>query len=149
MPKMVQFGEFLKTQSLRSNRVTRQVSFNRSKIGGKCQNWKIQIRHSRWFSNTVPLYCDLLYYLFLFKRHRVVCKFLWGLLGVATIEVLSFYCSSSLTMVEWYNVEVSLILYVTLLWMTLFSTMTNMRQSIRFKGTLRIYRGKKKMGKIE
>ena len=43
--------------------------------------------------------------------------------------------SSSLTMVEWYNVEVSLILYVTLLWMTLFSTMTNMRQSIRFKGT--------------
>ena len=28
---MVQFGEFLKTWSLRSNRVTRQVSFNRSK----------------------------------------------------------------------------------------------------------------------
>ena len=38
MPKMVHFGEFLKIWSLRSNRVTRQVSFNRSKIGGKCQN---------------------------------------------------------------------------------------------------------------
>ena len=45
MPEMVQFGEFLKTWSLRSNRVTRQVSFNRTKIGGKCQNWKIQMRH--------------------------------------------------------------------------------------------------------
>ena len=34
---MVHFGEFLKTWSLRSNSVTRQVSFNRTKIGGKCQ----------------------------------------------------------------------------------------------------------------
>ena len=50
---MVHFGEFLKTWSLRSNRVSRQVSFNRSKIGGKCQNWKIQMRHFGWFSNTV------------------------------------------------------------------------------------------------
>ena len=40
MPKMVHFDEFLKTWSLRSNSVTRQVSFNRTKIGGKCQNWK-------------------------------------------------------------------------------------------------------------
>ena len=45
MPKMVHFGEFLKTWSLRSNSVTRQVSFNRTKIGGKCQNSKIQMRH--------------------------------------------------------------------------------------------------------
>ena len=50
---MVHFGEFLKSWSLRSNRVTRQISFNRSKIGGKCQNWKIQMRHFWWFSNTV------------------------------------------------------------------------------------------------
>ena len=39
MPK-IHFGEFLKTWSLRSNSVTRQVSFNRTKIGGKCQNGK-------------------------------------------------------------------------------------------------------------
>ena len=32
--------EFLKTWSLRSNSVTRQVSFNRTKIGRKCQNSK-------------------------------------------------------------------------------------------------------------
>ena len=38
MPKVVHFVEFLKTWSLRSNSVTRQVSFNRTKIGGKCQN---------------------------------------------------------------------------------------------------------------
>ena len=38
MPKMVHFGEILKTWSLRSNSVTRQVSFNRPKISGKCQN---------------------------------------------------------------------------------------------------------------
>ena len=37
-PKMVHFGEFLKSWSLRSNSVTRQVSFNRTKIGGRCQN---------------------------------------------------------------------------------------------------------------
>ena len=39
MPKLVQFGEFLKTSSLRSNSVTRHVSFNRTKIG---ENAKIQ-----------------------------------------------------------------------------------------------------------
>ena len=44
-PKMGHFGEFLKTWSLRSNSVTRQISFKRTKIGGKCQNWKIQVRH--------------------------------------------------------------------------------------------------------
>ena len=42
MPKIVNFGEFLKTWSLRSKSVTRQVSFNRTKIGGKCQNSKLQ-----------------------------------------------------------------------------------------------------------
>ena len=35
---MVHFGEFLKTWSWRSNSVTRQVTFNMTKIGGKCQN---------------------------------------------------------------------------------------------------------------
>ena len=38
MPKMVHFGEFLITWSLRSNSATRQVNFKRSKIDGKCQN---------------------------------------------------------------------------------------------------------------
>ena len=50
---MVHFGEFLKTWSLRSNSVTRHVGFNRTNIGGKCQNSKIQVRHFGWFSNTV------------------------------------------------------------------------------------------------
>ena len=39
---MVQFGEFLKNWSLQSNSVTRQVSSNRTKIEGKCQNLKIK-----------------------------------------------------------------------------------------------------------
>ena len=34
---MVHFGEFLKTWSLRSNSVTRQISINKTQIGGKCQ----------------------------------------------------------------------------------------------------------------
>ena len=55
MPKMVQFGKFFKTYSLRSNRVNRQVCFNESKIGAKCQNWKIQMRHFGLFSNTVSV----------------------------------------------------------------------------------------------
>ena len=50
---MVHFGDFLKTWSLRSNSGTRQVSFNRTKIGGKCQNSKIQMRHIESFSNNV------------------------------------------------------------------------------------------------
>ena len=50
---MVHFGEFLKTWSLRSNSVTRQVNSNRTKIGGKCQNSKIQMRHFEYFSNNV------------------------------------------------------------------------------------------------
>ena len=37
---MVHFGEFLKTWSLRSNSVTRQVSFNWTKISGKGQKFK-------------------------------------------------------------------------------------------------------------
>ena len=53
MPKKVHFGEFLKAWSLRSNSVTRQVTFNRTKIGGKCQNSIIQMRHFGWFSNIV------------------------------------------------------------------------------------------------
>ena len=43
-----------KSLILLSNSVTRQVNFDRTKIGGKCQNSKIQIRHFGWFSNTVP-----------------------------------------------------------------------------------------------
>ena len=53
MTKIVHFGEFLKRWSLLSNSVTRQVSFSRTKICGKCQNWKIQMRHFGWFSNNV------------------------------------------------------------------------------------------------
>ena len=38
--KYGQFWRFFETLSLRSNSVTRHVTFNRTKIGGKCQNWK-------------------------------------------------------------------------------------------------------------
>ena len=34
------FGEFLKNWSLRSNSVTRQVTFKGTKIGWKCKSWK-------------------------------------------------------------------------------------------------------------
>ena len=42
---MVHFGDFLKAWSLRSNSVTRQVNFNRTKIGGntKIQKFKCDI----------------------------------------------------------------------------------------------------------
>ena len=48
-PKMVNFGEFLKTWSFWSNSATRQVNFKRTKIGGKRQNYVVG-----WFSNIVP-----------------------------------------------------------------------------------------------
>ena len=53
MPKMLHFGEFLKAWSLRSNSVTRQVNFNWTKISGKYNNLKNQIRHFEYFSNSV------------------------------------------------------------------------------------------------
>ena len=46
----------MKTLSLRSNSVTRQVNFNRTKIGGKCQSSNIQMRHFESFSNNVIIY---------------------------------------------------------------------------------------------
>ena len=60
---MVHFGEFLKTWSLRSNRVTRQVSFNRTKNGGKCQNsnatfWVI-FKQCVWCQKSKLLYENL------------------------------------------------------------------------------------------
>ena len=36
--KIVNFANFLKTWNLRSNSVTRQVTFNRTKNREKCQN---------------------------------------------------------------------------------------------------------------
>ena len=45
MPKTVHFGEFLKIWSLQSNSVTRQVNFNTTKIGEKCQKSEIQMQH--------------------------------------------------------------------------------------------------------
>ena len=46
MPKMVHFGEFLKTWNLRSNSVTRQVNFNKTKI---VENAKIQKNSNETF----------------------------------------------------------------------------------------------------
>ena len=37
MPKIVHFGELLENLKLRSNSVTRQVTMNKTQIGGKCQ----------------------------------------------------------------------------------------------------------------
>ena len=53
MPKIVNFGECLKTWSWRTNNVVRQVNFNRTKIGGKRQSSKIQMRHFEEFPNNV------------------------------------------------------------------------------------------------
>ena len=50
---------FLKTWNLRSNSVTQQVTFNRTKIAGKCQNSKNQKRHFESFSNTVHQFVSL------------------------------------------------------------------------------------------
>ena len=51
--KTGQFDEILKTWSLRLDSVTRQVNFNRTKIGGKCQHSKIQMRQFQKYSNYV------------------------------------------------------------------------------------------------
>ena len=66
MPKIIHFNEFLKTYAVGSNSSTRQVTLNRTKIGGKCLNSKIQIWHFEQFSNNVripiflsfPIFCQ-------------------------------------------------------------------------------------------
>ena len=45
IPKMVNLASFRKTEVCLSNSVTRQVTFNLTKIGGKCQNSKIEMRY--------------------------------------------------------------------------------------------------------
>ena len=57
MPKIVHFGEFLKTWSLRSNSVTRQVNLIGQKLVRKCQilNVKIEMRHFLKISSTMYL----------------------------------------------------------------------------------------------
>ena len=42
---MVNFGNFLKTWSLQSNSITRQVTFNITKIGENAKIEKKQMRH--------------------------------------------------------------------------------------------------------
>ena len=53
------FRRVLKTRSLRSNSVTRQVSLNRTKIDEKCQNSINQMRHFEQFSNNVKTWWDI------------------------------------------------------------------------------------------
>ena len=76
---MVHLGEFLKIWSLQSNSVTRQVKFNRTKIGGKCQNWKIQMRHFEQISNNVECKEMEYFHMFLpkfpFHLHRSPASF--------------------------------------------------------------------------
>ena len=59
---MAHFGEFLKTYSLRSNSVTRQVSFNRKKLVENAKIRKNQMRHFEYFSNNVMLCTARSYY---------------------------------------------------------------------------------------
>ena len=62
MPKMVNFGELLKIWSYCSNSVTRQVTLNMTKIGGKSQKWKnsnatfwVILKHCEYVDST---YCS-------------------------------------------------------------------------------------------
>ena len=76
---MVHFGEFFKHWSLRSNSVTRQVNFHRTKIGTKCQNWNTTFlsdfqtkcrvcAKSKTFSNSYATFCWFSNNVFLLKN---------------------------------------------------------------------------------
>ena len=86
---MVQFDEFLKTWSLRSNSVTRQVSFDRTKIGGKCQNSNFQKRHLELFSNNVVCFWHSL-----LQRFDIEVKLIWLLKLSLTVRVMLFVLGS-------------------------------------------------------
>ena len=67
--KMVNLANFLYNYSLRSNSVTKQVNFNRTKIGSKCQ--KIQMRLLMFF-------CKLLWTTVMIKLFFFFPKWKWG-----------------------------------------------------------------------
>ena len=70
--------------SLRSNSVTRQVNFNRTKNYGKCPNSKTQMRLFGWFSNTVKKsHSDSLKKILCFTRKCGKMKFLELFLNTA------------------------------------------------------------------
>ena len=50
---MLNLASFWKPEACGQTELPDRSVFNRSKIGGKCQNWKIQMRHFGWFSNIV------------------------------------------------------------------------------------------------
>ena len=52
--KNAQFGQFLKTWSLRSNSVTRQSILIGQQLAKNAKIQKFQMRHFGWFSNNVP-----------------------------------------------------------------------------------------------
>ena len=74
MPKIVHFGEFLKIWSLQSNSLNRQINLNWTKIGGKCQNFKIfkwdilGYFQTMWVSKSQKLAARLLFCLIDKKR---------------------------------------------------------------------------------
>ena len=78
MPKMVHFGELLKPRSLRSNSVTRQVNFSRTKNGenAKIEKFKCDIL-SEFFSKSVknPLEFESSSFLYgMYSRPVVDCS---------------------------------------------------------------------------
>ena len=82
---MVNFDEFMKTWSLRSNSVTRQVSFNRTKIGGKCQNSKVQM----WQFWVIFQQCEIGRFQLQFLLSTTKKIELWKVLQVCVFFVLS------------------------------------------------------------
>ena len=85
--KLSQFGECKKTSSSRSNSVTRQVNYTRTKIGGKAKTERSQMRLFLWFSNTMNVYfldallCKVLSFTFQNYLGQESCAF-WQVLIV-------------------------------------------------------------------
>ena len=55
MPKLVNLDEFWKPEAWSQTVLPGRSFLIEQKIGGKCQNWKIQMRHFESFSNIVPV----------------------------------------------------------------------------------------------
>ena len=109
---MVHFGEFLKTWSLRSNRVTRQVSFNTTKIGGKCQNSNATfwITFKQYAGATLAILgvkIQMRHFLAIFKHcdsRRQRCAFR----RISTSPLIISICASSSPKVNWYWFDLAL-----------------------------------------
>ena len=90
--KNSQFGKFMKTWRLQSNSITKQANFSLTNNGGKCQNWKTQMRHFGWFWNNVSGWMFILLKKEILFEEVTSITFQGGVNSFLKFDIHLFFC---------------------------------------------------------